>query len=290
MTKRLIVNADDLGHSPNVNRGVFEAHAEGIVTSSTVMINRPAAPAALDYALAHAPKLGLGLHLNLTKGVPITPSTRLPSLVDDTGHFHHIGQWAAHFDRFDAGEIECELRAQFDRFVALAGQPPDHLDAHHHAAYIHPAAQRTMLSLAAAYDIPLRTPRAAHGLDAAVKEIGGILGGGFPAERVRTLADALIAVLDAAVPAPRWPDIQCRDFYDATATLGDLLNILVNLKEDAVTELMCHPGYAEGIESVYAAQRERELAALTHPSVHELIAAEAIELVTFAALGAVGLG
>ena len=45
--KRLIVNADDFGRTPGINRGVVEAHESGIVTSATLMVNyAPAAEAA----------------------------------------------------------------------------------------------------------------------------------------------------------------------------------------------------------------------------------------------------
>ena len=74
------------------------------------------------------------------------------------------------------------------------------------------------------------------------------------------------------------------NFYDKTATLGDLLLMLTNLVE-GVTELMCHPGYAdESLLSDYTAKREAEIATLTHPSVKEVIKASGIELVSFSVL------
>jgi predicted glycoside hydrolase/deacetylase ChbG (UPF0249 family) len=58
----LIVNADDLGLSAAVNTGIFDAHEEGIVTSASLMVGRPAATAAAE-ALAEHPSLAVGLHL-----------------------------------------------------------------------------------------------------------------------------------------------------------------------------------------------------------------------------------
>lgn len=58
----LIVNADDLGYSQSVNEGVFTAHEEGIVTSTSLMALRDGAPAAVE-ALARHPDLAVGLHL-----------------------------------------------------------------------------------------------------------------------------------------------------------------------------------------------------------------------------------
>jgi len=70
--KKLIVNADDFGRSPGINRGILDAHLNGIVTSTTVMINYPDAAPGLEQALLKAPDLGIGLHLNLTSGRPVS--------------------------------------------------------------------------------------------------------------------------------------------------------------------------------------------------------------------------
>ena len=62
MGRVLIVNADDLGWSPGINRGVARAHEHGIVTSASLMAARPAAPEAAAWARDH-PDLSVGLHL-----------------------------------------------------------------------------------------------------------------------------------------------------------------------------------------------------------------------------------
>jgi predicted glycoside hydrolase/deacetylase ChbG (UPF0249 family) len=279
MPKQLIVNADDLGLGPNVSRGIFEAHARGIVTSSTVMINRPNAPDALEYAREHAPNLGLGLHVNLTHGEPVSPSGEVDTLLDDTGRFYNIARWSEVYDRFDPDQIEAECRAQFARFVALAGAPPDHLDSHHNVLALHPAALRTALSLAAEHDIPLRQISPLPSAEAFARMLGWMVPG---SAQIQQQAEALAGVM-AAGPAPRQPDHFDMDFFDETATLGDLLAILTNLP-DGVTELMCHPGYTCEHTDSYNAQREKEVAALTHASTREVIESEHIKLVSFGVL------
>src|SRR5215831_3654590 len=62
--RQLIVNADDFGQSPGVNRGIIQAHERGIVTSASLMVRWRAAAEAAAYARAH-PRLGLGLHVDL---------------------------------------------------------------------------------------------------------------------------------------------------------------------------------------------------------------------------------
>src|SRR3954463_5895104 len=64
--KLLVVNADDLGLSPGVNRGIFEAHERGVVTSASLMVRWPAAEEGAEYAKAHA-ALGVGLHLDFAE-------------------------------------------------------------------------------------------------------------------------------------------------------------------------------------------------------------------------------
>src|SRR5437588_10984879 len=65
--KRLVVNADDLGYDPQIDRGILEAHARGIVTSATAMVDTPFSPAALRAAPA---SLDLGLHAVLDPSLP----------------------------------------------------------------------------------------------------------------------------------------------------------------------------------------------------------------------------
>jgi chitin disaccharide deacetylase len=96
--KRLIVNADDLGYDPQIDRGILEAHARGIVTSATAMVDTPFAAD----VLRGAPRsIGLGLHALLDPDLPRV-------------------------------EAERELIRQIARFGELRGAEPTHLDSHKH--------------------------------------------------------------------------------------------------------------------------------------------------------------
>src|SRR4030095_8186486 len=83
--RTLIVTADDFGLTAGVSRGILEAGARGIVTSTTVMVNRPIDPELI--ARLEASGLGAGLHLNLTLGTPIADPRRVPSLGGGEGRF-----------------------------------------------------------------------------------------------------------------------------------------------------------------------------------------------------------
>ncbi|HLE43075.1 MAG TPA: ChbG/HpnK family deacetylase, partial [Methylomirabilota bacterium] len=82
----LIVNADDFGLTAGVSRGILDAHRRGIVSSTTALVNLPPAPD-LDAEAAGLAGLGLGLHVNLSWGAPLSPAAAVPSLVDETGGF-----------------------------------------------------------------------------------------------------------------------------------------------------------------------------------------------------------
>lgn len=82
--KKWIINADDFGYSKGVNYGIIEAHQQGIVTSATLMANMPGATHAAALA-KDKPNLGVGVHLVLTIGKPLTED--VPSLIDKNGHF-----------------------------------------------------------------------------------------------------------------------------------------------------------------------------------------------------------
>ncbi len=282
--KRLIVNADDYGDTPGISRGILEAHHKGVVTSTSVMIGSPGAPMAVQDAMKSAPDLGLGLHLTLsgTGKRPILPAERVPSLVQADGTFYPFEQWLAHYDKFDVEEISQELMAQCDCFTDIAGRPPDHLDGHHHVVYRHPAALRTLFSLAERYQVPIRNP----GFGNIDLTLTGLLSGVPDLIRQSNLT-ALKALLEENLGenTVRWPGRFEADFYDSAATLGDLLLILTNLPDDSTTELMCHPGYVdEMLQSDYTTKREDELKVLTHRSVREVIAAEDITLISYSAL------
>lgn len=278
----LIVNADDLGRTAGINRGILEAHKKGIVTSTSTLVTYPDAAEGIALMQAEAPFLGVGLHLNLTSGRPASAPEDVPSLVGPDGSFRHPDGWGAVAAAFDPADVERELRAQFDRFVALAGRLPAHLDAHHHAVYMTPAGLRVMLALAAEHGLPIRRPPFDDFAPETAADVWLLQG--LSAEAARAVVEELAAILERQ-PEVRYPERFITSFYDKQAILGELLTVLTTLPADGVTELMCHPGYADELDSAYSAQREEELKWLTFPATHEVIVAEGIRLISFAELG-----
>jgi predicted glycoside hydrolase/deacetylase ChbG (UPF0249 family) len=129
--KYVVVNGDDLGASPGVNRGITEAHRRGLLTSASLMVNMAASQEGASLT-RDLPALSVGLHANLTdaSGQP---------LVDlETGEH--------------CGEV---LQQQLFAFAALMGRLPTHLDSHHNL-HRNPPLLPYFLEVADRYGLPLR--------------------------------------------------------------------------------------------------------------------------------------
>lgn len=130
----LIVNADDFGMCHAVNTAVIHALPTGILRSTTLMVPCPWALHAIHFLQAH-PELPFGVHLTaISEWVdyrwgPITPSERVPSLVDKAGRFYNFAQMPHFLAQANLAELELEFRAQIDTVLA-AGLKPTHLDWH----------------------------------------------------------------------------------------------------------------------------------------------------------------
>ena len=281
MTKQLIVNADDYGRAPGVSRGILTAHREGIVTSTTVMVNQPGVEKQLAEALA-CPALGVGLHLVFTAWRPVLPPESIPALVDANGLFLEQHDVWARAERIPPAQLEAELSAQLERFVSLAGRLPDHLDCHHFV-HLYPPFFQVYADLAAQLQLPLRVPFPPETeFEQAARTLPFLEG--FPHDLVR----GMIVTDSALIKARRLahPDRFIGTFFGRQAvTLETLLRLLDTLP-DGVTELMCHPAYDDPAlaASSYRSEREIELCLLTDPAVRDRVRALAIELVTFSTL------
>ncbi|HLF75085.1 MAG TPA: carbohydrate deacetylase [Anaerolineales bacterium] len=267
--KRLIVNSDDYGRTPEISRGIREAHVRGVVTSTTCMMNIPTTAADVAVALKETPRLGMGVHLVLTMGRPVIPrdAGRFASITDADGNFFKLAQFMERVPRVSVDEAKTEWRAQIEAFIRAAGRKPTHLDSHHHSSYFRADLFRAMLELAREYDCAIRFP----------------FSSGVPREMEETYKTVPNLIKEFN---PRKPDVFLVDFYDEGATFEELLKVINNLP-DGTSEVMCHPGYVDDAfvrESSYNKQRQRELNILTDPSIREAVQANGIQLITFADL------
>ena len=143
-SRRLIVNADDLGYDPAVNEGIVLAMRSGVVSSSTLMVNLP--HSAHGATLARG--LPVGLHLNLSRGSPL--SARFPASLLRDGAFEEtlVGS-------LPAAVVAEEAAAQLARAEELLGAPPTHVDVHRHLHRVG-AVLEGLGRVAAARGLPVR--------------------------------------------------------------------------------------------------------------------------------------
>jgi predicted glycoside hydrolase/deacetylase ChbG (UPF0249 family) len=279
VTKRLIVNADDYGHSPGISLGIRQAHLEGIVTSTSAMMNRPLAPAELTIAARACPNLGIGVHLVLTAGKPVLLPAKVSTLVDVRGEFHKLSAFVDHIDRIDLDQVWAEWNAQVEKFIRHYGRNPDHLDSHHHCSYFTPALFERMIRLAEQLHCGIRKPFGEDSADSANY---------LPEELVDKAMRSYDAFTTQSLPPTT--DAFIGDFFDEGATLEHLLAILEKIANDPVHEtfeLMCHPAKMDHELreiSDYNVKRTEELVILTDTSVQESLKALDINLIKYSDL------
>jgi hopanoid biosynthesis associated protein HpnK len=160
MSPRLIINADDFGLTPGVNRAIAQLHQAKALTSATLMATGPAFEDAVSTAHAN-PNLGVGCHIVLTDGAPVSPPRTIPTLIGPDGK--NLRPSLTDFIRallrgaIRQDDIEREALAQIQK-IQYAGIRPTHIDTHKHT-HLFPAVTRPLLGLAERCGIPaIRQP------------------------------------------------------------------------------------------------------------------------------------
>jgi predicted glycoside hydrolase/deacetylase ChbG (UPF0249 family) len=293
--RNLIVNADDLGWTQGVNRGIVEAHRKGLVTSTTLLANGRAYDSALEVARQN-PQLGIGVHLNLSDGPPTAPAEQVRELLNSAGELDGGAEGlllivARRGLRLD--EIEQEWDAQI-RKIRESGISPTHLDGHKHVHML-PGLFELALYLAKKHGI--RAIRLAHedsSLSSALsvgasQNTSVVLKQGMQARGLKLLAR------DARELAYR-EGIATSDYFCGIAQTGELTReglkeFLENLAE-GTTELMCHPGYVDEELRKTATRlqdsRKTELDILTDVEIRKIVANQGIRLINYGFSGALG--
>ncbi|AFY34552.1 hopanoid biosynthesis-associated protein HpnK [Calothrix sp. PCC 7507] len=148
-----IINGDDFGFSHGVNQAIIQAHEQGVLTSTSLMVTGDAVEEAIALANTH-PNLAVGLHLVLVCGQSALPPSQIPHLVDSLGNFSNSPLQAGLSYQFHPAardELWREIRAQLKKFRNL-GLPLSHVDGHLHL-HTHPVVLRILVELAQEFDI-----------------------------------------------------------------------------------------------------------------------------------------
>jgi len=270
MAARLILNADDFGLTPGINRAIAELHAAGVLTSTTLMPNGPAFADAI--AIAHAnPTLGIGCHIVLTDGTPVSPPETIPTLLASNGATFRPSLpsflQALLSGQIAEEEVAREALAQIQK-LQHAGIQVTHLDTHKHT-HLFPAISRPLLRVAEQTAVPgIRNPfeprwslALRHGslLRRLTVRLASLLRPEFESLPPIRQGRALTTNGTIAISATGHLD---------SATLAEVLNALPST---GTFELCCHPGYNDAdldrMATILRAHREVErLALLTEVS------------------------
>ena len=275
--KRLIVNADDYGFSDGVTAGILRAHREGVVTSTTVVANMPAAEEAMK-RLADAPALGVGVHLNVSQGPPLSKGGAALAGPDGLMNRRALGTIAECLcSRGVLDAFEAEFDAQI-RWVLDHGLRPTHLDSHRHCHGFPPIFAR-VARLARRYHVRF------------VRWHREVPGAGWPAAPFRQRRNAVMLNCFAAVNALLGADLRTTRGTWGIAHTGFIdagwLIRAARLVRPGVTEIMVHPGLARGLDAAATrllASREEELKAVCDPAIREAFARHGIELTHYGRL------
>ena len=154
MALKRIFNADDFGISKGVNAAIVQAHKEGILNNTSLMINQKYAKEAIE-AAKQMPDLEIGLHINLTNEEPAANPKDIPLLVDEKGKlkngFVNLLLLSFTHPKELAEQAETEIRAQIEKYLQ-SGLMLAHLDSHRHVHLI-PVIFKVVQKLAKEYGV-----------------------------------------------------------------------------------------------------------------------------------------
>lgn len=284
MLRRLIINADDFGFTSGVNRAIAEAHARGVVTSSTLMAKGQAFAEASQLA-SNLATLSVGCHVVLIDGEPVLTAEKLPTLTRNSRFRDGLKTFAARAisGLIDPEEVAAEAAAQI-RKIQAAGIPVSHIDTHKHT-HIFPKILRPLL-------------RAAR--ECGVCAIRNPFGPRFPLRSSQLWARPNLWTRYAEVNVLRRFSGKFREAADregfatpdgtlgieVTGTLDEtLFQALARSVPPGTWEFVCHPGYNDAdlqtAPTRLRESRETELRVLTLPAARELLGKEGIQLISY---------
>jgi len=283
--KELILNADDFGLTKGVNEGIIHAFRDGVLTSTTLMANGPAFEDAVRYALANR-KLGVGCHLVLAGGTPVSSPKDIPSLVDKSGRLPaSLGLFVAKVSTgaIRTKDIERELRAQIQK-IRDAGIEPTHLDTHKHT-HAHPRVMNVLANLAQELGIT-RVRKPAEYLSDSWTQMCGE-SGASPKQFAAVAAVRVISANFASISKKY--GLRSPETFLGVAATGQLgpeaLCDLIDRLPEGRTEIMLHPGVCDEdlakTGSRLQRQRQLELDGLLAPQVRRAIEHHGIRLISY---------
>lgn len=273
--RRLLINADDFGLTPGVNRAIAQLHDAGCLLSTTLMATGTAFADAAALAIAR-PALAVGCHIVLTDGVPVLPPSAIPSLVRGANFRPTLGAFIRDLmlGRLNESEIEREAVAQI-RKLQDAGLRVSHIDSHKHT-HLFPAIVRPLARAAAACGVhALRNPFEPHWSPGNITRV-------LQLRALNSLRQPFFAQFDEETIATTEGTLGISATGDLDA---ETLQGLIALMPEGTWELVCHPGYNDAaLDSVTTRlreHRETELNALLTEIPHALRNYPDLQLISY---------
>ena len=279
--RRIIINADDFGLTTGVNSAVIELHANGFLTSATLMAHASATEDAIALALK-TPTLGVGCHIILVDGNPTLPAHSIPTLIDShTGLLHRKLTTFLRLlllGRIHPDEIQAEATAQIAR-LTQTGLRLTHIDSHKHT-HMFPAVLRPVLKAARAAGIssvrnpfePLWSRRATPAAPVARRIQVNLLHSLHTRFR-RTVQQEGFTTTNGSLGV----------LATGSLTAETVASLLTNMP-DGTWELVTHPGYNDQ-DLAQVTTRLKESRDIERKALTAVTLEENLELVSFAQLG-----
>jgi len=283
MGSRLIINADDFGQAEGINKAVRQGHTQGVLTSATIMANMPAAAQAVDIA-KELPSLGVGVHLNLIEGKPLSSDSRVSPLLNSEGYFQYSsGQLAIKslLNRNIRQAIRLEWQAQIS-WVFDHGLKPTHLDSHKHI-HSFPCIFPIVCELARCFEIAVVRW---------IFEPRRVIGKNWPEVSSKDRRRAAIVRAMAGINRLQKAAFFKNDVFIGVAHTGRIDEsffraVAQYCRSEQVAEVMTHPGFPEGLDperTRLLQQRQQELETLCSRQTKNYLEQADIKLVHYGQL------
>ena len=134
-----VVNADDFGMNEKISSAIVKAFTEKRINRTTIMVNMDYFEEAYMESKHNGFSSAVGLHLNLTKGIPLTNKIKKYELFCDKNGLFNGKSMQNNLHRLlpitkDAkNAVYEEIDAQFKKYLDCYGHEGAlHMDSHHH--------------------------------------------------------------------------------------------------------------------------------------------------------------
>jgi len=251
MSKVLIINADDCNLTSGVTHAILDAHDNGVVSSTTWMVTQGEPSSQLLRDVKRRKGLGLGIHLNVTLGCPVSKG-KLSSLLNREGRFKRLPEQMKAMPSLH--DLTMEYSAQIELFCRIFDKLPSHLDTHHQV-HDHPLFFKALLFCARRFRRPIRRSRL---------QLSSF--GRKQSQGVKTT------------------DYFFGDFSPAGYWRRDCLETLITNLPEGASEIMCHPGrHDSDLETLssFTSGRQKEWDLLRSKDLRSLLAKHSILLSHF---------